>query len=97
MNPESLTPQDHTQKTYFPKFDKDKAQIDWSWDQAKIGRFVRALNPWPIAWTFVTDQKGKELKMKIFSFNTEPIEIQIEGKTITNWSEISKYYTIKKS
>ena len=97
LNPESLTPQDHTQKTYFPKFDKDKAQIDWSWDQAKIARFVRALNPWPIAWTFVTDQKGKELKMKIFSFNTEPIEVQIEGKTPTSWSEISKYYTIKKS
>lgn len=92
-----LKPQDHSQKTYFPKFDKDKAQIDWSWDQAKIQRFVRALNPWPIAWTFVTDQKGKELKMKIFSLNTEPAEVQIEGKTITNWSEISKYYSIKKS
>lgn len=92
-----LIQQDHSQKTYFPKFDKDKAQINWSWDQAKIARFIRALNPWPIAWTYITNQKGDRLKMKIFSFNTEPVEVQIEGKTITSWSEISSYYTIKKS
>lgn len=95
--PNLIQPQDHSQKTYFPKFDKDKAEINWSWDQAKIARFVRALNPWPIAWTYVTNQKDQQLKMKIFSFNTEPIEVQIEGKTITDWSEISPYYTIKKS
>ena len=93
--PKKLIIQNHDQKTYFPKFDKDKAQINWSWDNTKIERFVRALNPWPIAWTHVTDQKGKELKMKIFSFNTEPAEVQIEGKKPTNWSEISKYYSIK--
>jgi len=101
-NPESLQIQDHSQKTYFPKFDKDKAQINWSWDQAKIERFIRALNPWPIAWTYATDQKGNQLKMKIFSgslINQQfvPNQIQIEGKKTTNWSEISKYYTIKKS
>jgi methionyl-tRNA formyltransferase len=95
-NPQKLINQNHDQRSYFPKFDKDEAQIDWSWNQAKIERFVRALNPWPIAWTYVTDQKGKQLKMKIFSFNTEPAEVQIEGKTNTNWSEISKYYAIKK-
>ena len=97
QHPTSLKNQDHSQKTYFPKFDKDKAQINWSWDQAKIARFIRALNPWPIAWTYITNQKGDRLKMKIFSFNTEPVKVQIEGKTITNWSEISNYYTINKS
>ena len=102
-NPKSLIPQDHSQKTYFPKFDKDKAQINWSWDQAKIARFIRALNPWPIAWTYVTNQKGEQLKMKIFNstFNFKLStfdlgQVQIEGKTPTNWSEISPYYTIKK-
>jgi methionyl-tRNA formyltransferase len=96
-NPNSLTPQDHSQKTYFPKFNKDTAQINWDWDINKIARFIRALNPWPIAWTYITDQKDNQLKMKIFSFDKEPIKIQIEGKNITNWSEISKYYSIKKS
>lgn len=92
-NPQSLQTQDHTKKSYFPKFDKDSAKINWSWDQAKIDRFIKALNPWPIAWTYVTNQQGKTLKMKMFS----PTLVQIEGKKITNWSEISNYYTINKS
>jgi methionyl-tRNA formyltransferase len=95
-NPNSLTPQDHSQSSYFPKFTKELAQINWCWDIKKIDRFVRALIPWPIAWTYVKDSKGNQLKMKIFSFNTEPVEVQIEGKTKTDWSEISKYYTIIK-
>lgn len=96
LNPKSIYPQDHSQKSYFPKFDKDSAQINWSWDNNKISRFVRALIPWPVAWTYVTSKQGQQLKMKIFSFNTEPIEVQIEGKKNTNWSEISKYYLVQK-
>lgn len=94
-DPKSLSIQDHSQKTYFPKFDKNSAQIDWSWSQDKIGRFVRALNPWPIAWTYITDKSSKTLKMKIFSFNSEPVNVQIEGKTPTLWSQISNHYKIK--
>jgi methionyl-tRNA formyltransferase len=96
-HPESLQIQDHSQKTYFPKFTKDTAQINWSWDINKINRFVKALQPWPVAWTYVTDQQNKILKMKIFQFDNRPTKVQIENKTITNWSEISKYYSIKKS
>ena len=95
-NPNSVIPQDHCQSSYFPKFNKDSAQINWTWDPKKIDRFIRALNPWPIAWTYIKDLKDNQLKMKIFSFHTEPVKVQIEGKKITNWSEISKYYTIIK-
>ncbi len=91
-NPTNLNKQNHTQKTYFPKFNKDNAQIDWSWDEAKIERFIRALNPWPIAWTYVTNQQNQKLKMKMFSLSL----VQIEGKKITDWSEIKNYYTINK-
>jgi methionyl-tRNA formyltransferase len=93
QNPTNLIEQDHSQKTYFPKFDKDNAKINWSWDESKINRFINALNPWPIAWTLVTNQQNQKLKMKMFS----PSLVQIEGKKITPWSEISKYYTINKS
>lgn len=99
-----LTPQDHSQKTYFPKFNKDNAQINWDWDQAKIERFIRALNPWPIAWTYITNQQNQIFKMKILSstFNLKLStldlnQVQIEGKKPTLWSEISRYYFIKKS
>jgi len=96
-NPETiLKEQDHSQKTYFPKFTKESAKIDWTWDGDKINRFVRALLPWPIAWTEVKNSSGDILKMKIFSFNTQPLEVQIEGKNKTLWSQINQHYQIIK-
>jgi methionyl-tRNA formyltransferase len=101
-HPDQLIIQDHSQKNYFPKFTKESAQINWSWDIPKIERFIRALNPWPIAWTYVTNQQNQNFKIKIFKasiINKEfaPSLVQIEGKRPTNWSEISNYYTINKS
>lgn len=96
-NPKSiLKEQDHSQKTYFPKFSKDSAKINWSWDSAKINRFVRALLPWPIAWAEVKNSSGDILKMKIFSFEADPIEVQIEGKNKALWSQISQHYQLIK-
>jgi len=93
-----LIPQDHIQKSYYPKFTKDTAQIDWSWPEIKIDRFIRALTPWPIAWTFVRNLNGDPQKMKIFSskFDQKLILdlVQIEGKKPVLWSEIKKYYQI---
>lgn len=95
----SLTPQDHTQKSYFPRFTKESALINWSWPIDKIERFIRALNPWPIAWTKVKNQNNQISTMKIFSAQIEsnsliPLLVRIEGKNTTNWSEIKKYYQI---
>jgi len=95
----SLIPQDHSQKSYFPKLSKDGAKIDWSWSPEKIEHFVRALIPWPIAWTFAANHKGVNFKMKIFSFDSkinEPQKVQIEGKKLTLWSEIKTHYSIVK-
>jgi methionyl-tRNA formyltransferase len=97
QNPERLTPQDHSKKSYFPKFNQDRAQLDWSWPTAKIARFVRALLPWPTAWTYVKNQANLTLKMKIFSFDQVPLSVQIEGKTKADWSQISPYYQIVKN
>ena len=100
----ALTPQDHLQKTYFPKFTKETAQIDWNWDPQKIERFIRAMIPWPIARTTVVDNQGKILSMKILSSTLDTSKknitlesVQIEGKKNTNWSEINKYYHLKNS
>jgi len=94
-----LTPQLHSQKSYYPKFTKETAQIDWNWPPEKIERFIRALNPWPIAWTYVSNQKQQKLRLKIFSarlINQKivPDLVQIEGKKIVSWQEISSSYQI---
>lgn len=99
-NPQNLSLQNHSQKSYYPKFTKDTATIDWSWPESKIFRFINAMNPWPIAWTFVVNHQGQSAKLKIFSakfdkkLNLETV--QLEGKNKVNWSEISSYYQIIK-
>jgi methionyl-tRNA formyltransferase len=100
QDPLKVIPQDHTQKSYYPKFTKESAQIDWSWPVTKIERFVRALLPWPIAWTQVTSKNGQTLKMKIYSSEIKDNhlnlkKVQIEGKNITDWSQISDHYQLK--
>lgn len=102
-NPNSLQTQDHTQKSYFPKMSKDSAKIDWTWDTDKIERFIRALNPAPIAWTLVENFNRQFFKMKIFSATIDqnkselvPNIVQIEGKNKTEWNEVKKYYSIIK-
>lgn len=101
LSPESLIPQDHSQKSYFPKLTKDTAKIDWTWNSNKIEAFIRALNPWPIAWTFVENINHHSFKMKIFSAFIDqkksdliPKMVQVEGKNKTEWTEIKKYYSI---
>ncbi len=102
-SPQSIKPQDHSQKSYYPKLTKDTAKIDWTWNLNKIEAFIRALNPWPIAWTFVENLNHTSYKMKIFSAFIDhnkseliPKIVQIEGKNKTQWTEIKKYYTIIK-
>lgn len=93
-HPDQLTPQDHLQKTYYPKFTKSTAQIDWQWENDKISRFVRAMNPWPVAWTTVLDRQNKPLNMKVFSYNEQPVLVQIEGKKPCQWQQIKNYYRL---
>lgn len=101
ISPKSLLSQDHSQKSYYPKLTKDTAKIDWTWELEKIERFIRALNPWPIAWTFTSNINGDLFKMKIFSAKIDEVKhqlipkiVQIEGKNKIDWSEIKKYYSI---
>ncbi len=99
-NPQKVVPQDDSQKSYFPKLTKESAKINWSWTEEKIHRFILAMNPWPISWTFVENKQGNQLKMKIFSSkfdkNLKLETVQLEGKNKINWSEISPYYRLIK-
>ncbi len=52
--------QDETKMTYAPLIKKEEAKIDWQNSAEKIYNQVRALNPWPIAYTFVD---GKRIKI----------------------------------
>lgn len=45
------TPQDESQVTYAQKLNKLDGKIDWAQSASQIERQIRALNPWPIAYT----------------------------------------------
>lgn len=85
------TVQDESQRSYFPKLTKDMAKIDWSKPIDYTERFIRAMLPWPVAWTQITDKNNKILKMKIYSskinkgkgnvfFRAQSSEVPTEGR-----------------
>lgn len=49
--------QDETLASYTRELRKADAAIDWSWSNQYIERFVRAMNPWPGAWTTLDGQR----------------------------------------
>jgi methionyl-tRNA formyltransferase len=65
-------PQDNARATYAPKLTRDNGKIDWSEPAEIIERKIRAFNPWPGAFAFVTDKSGRALKLKIFDAEIVP-------------------------
>ncbi len=54
------TPQDHDRATHAPMLKKSDGRIDWTLTPEKISAVVRAMTPWPGAFTFI---KGKRIKI----------------------------------
>ncbi len=54
------TEQDHNAATYSKLIDKRFGEIDWSRDAAEIHNLVRAMNPWPVAFTQI---EGKTIRI----------------------------------
>ena len=53
----NASPQDHEQSSYANKLSKQEANIDWQEDAILIERKIRAFNAWPVAYTFLNDQR----------------------------------------
>jgi methionyl-tRNA formyltransferase len=45
------TPQDANGVTHAPKIVKHDGRIDWNRSSGEIDRLIRAMNPWPMAWS----------------------------------------------
>ena len=71
-------PQDASQASYAKELTKSDGLIDWTKPAENLVRFIRAMSPWPMAWTW---WQGK--KIKIIATQLEPIEINSykPGKT----------------
>jgi methionyl-tRNA formyltransferase len=60
------TPQDSARATSAPKLTRAHGKIDWSESAEAIERKIRAFDPWPGAFTELTDASGHSRHLKIF-------------------------------
>jgi methionyl-tRNA formyltransferase len=57
-------PQVEAEATYAPKLTREHGEIDWTQTREAIDRKIRAMNPWPSAYTwFPTDDGPRKLKV----------------------------------
>ncbi len=61
QNLEKLHPQEQKaeEASYAPLIKKENAQIQWNKTASEIHNQIRAFNPWPIAYTFIDNQRLK--------------------------------------
>jgi methionyl-tRNA formyltransferase len=71
-------PQDESQATYAPRLRKEDGLIPWHRDAQYICRFVRAMQPWPGAFTFL-DRTGKQKQatVRVLITGAQPYHGQI--------------------
>ena len=67
-----LKPQSQEGVSYAPRISKNDARISWNEAASKVHDLVRAMNPWPCAFTLFRDQK---LKIWKTSETEEPVGI----------------------
>lgn len=74
LPPQSLTPekQDNTLACYAEKITKQEAQIDWSESAETILRKIQAFNPFPVAYTFLNDERIKIYSATMMKTLSEP-------------------------
>jgi methionyl-tRNA formyltransferase len=71
-------------------------------DPYNLDRFIRAMQPWPQAWTYVHLGKRHEVKgkrLKILKAHVEdekfvPDEVQLEGKSPVSWKQFRQGYNV---
>lgn len=49
-----------------PKILKEDCRIDWNKPVTQVYNFIRGLSPWPVAYTNISDETGKEYYIKVF-------------------------------
>lgn len=61
---------------------------------AQIDRFIRAMKPWPVAWTLSQNRRLKILKAHIDDGKLVIDEVQMEGKTPVTWKQFRENYSL---
>lgn len=73
--------QDHSQATYAAKLTREHGEIDWTKTREEIDRRIRAMNPWPSAYTWLPTEEGPK-KLKIFAGIMHHCDIGAPGTVV---------------
>jgi methionyl-tRNA formyltransferase len=60
------TPQDHSLATYAAKLTREQGELEWSKTREELDRRIRAMNPWPGAYSWLPTSDGLR-KLKIYA------------------------------
>jgi methionyl-tRNA formyltransferase len=75
-------PQENALATYAKKLAREDGQIRWERSSDEISRQVRAMNPWPSAFTAVAGKDGVKRKLKVFEVARNRRRLGAPGKVI---------------
>ncbi len=91
-----LRQQEHSQATFTQKLTRESGKMDWSKPADYQERFIRAMFPWPEAWSEVEiNNQTKRLKiLKAHLKNKKLVldEIQLEGKNPVTFKQFQEGY-----
>ena len=75
-------PQDNALATYAKKLEREDGEIQWEQSFVEVGRHIRAMNPWPGAFTFLPDKDGVRRKLKVFAAGINPFDMGPAGQVL---------------
>lgn len=78
----TAAPQPEDGITYAKKIEKSESEIDWALSATEIERLVRAMAPWPGAWTTMNGERVKILEGKVIDGAGNPGEVLDDEATI---------------
>lgn len=91
-----LRPQGVRTTAYAKRLSKEDGKIDWSKDPQYLERFIRAMLPWPTAWTNI-EINGEQKRLKILNSHLENNNllldlVQLEGKKPVSFKQLKEGY-----
>ena len=93
----TLTPQEESLATYAAKISKEDSAINWNQSGSQIHNQIRALNPWPVAETFLSDEKLKIYRSRLTqeASNGEPGLISTDHRTFIKINTLNQKITLE--
>lgn len=75
-------PQEGALATYAKKLGREDGQIRWDRSCGEISRHIRAMDPWPGAFTLLPGREGSPRKLKVFAAAQNPRRSGMPGQVL---------------